>query len=65
MLAYAQSLVLRRELPDFPAARWIAATSAAAALAWAIGMTPSALGGFAEEHRTLMIAGGPCWGRCC
>jgi hypothetical protein len=57
VLAFAQSLVLRRELPGFRTRDWVVATALAAAYAWAIGMTPSALGGFAEDHPELMIAG--------
>ncbi len=37
VLGLAQWLVLRRELPAMPARAWIAATAAAAIVAWAIG----------------------------
>jgi len=43
VLGWAQSRVLRRELPDLRAADWVRATAAGAALAWLIGMTPSSL----------------------
>jgi hypothetical protein len=40
-LGLAQALVLRRVLPGFRTAAWVAATSAAAAVAWLLGMLPS------------------------
>ncbi len=39
VLGWFQARVLRRALPGLPVARWTVATAAAAALAWAIGMT--------------------------
>lgn len=44
LLGTAQALVLRRVLPGLPLRAWIAATAAAAALAWSIGLVPSLLG---------------------
>jgi hypothetical protein len=38
ILGFAQSRVLRRELFGLPPRRWVAATAAAAALGWAVGM---------------------------
>jgi hypothetical protein len=55
-LAFAQSLVLRRELPGFRTRAWVVATAAAAAFAWTLGMMPSSLGNYAEEHPGLLIA---------
>jgi hypothetical protein len=43
-LGGAQAHVLRRALPDLPAWRWVAVTSAAATAAWLIGLVPSTLG---------------------
>jgi deazaflavin-dependent oxidoreductase (nitroreductase family) len=45
ILAFAQSRVLRRELAGFETRDWIAATAAAAALCWAIGMSLGVYGG--------------------
>jgi hypothetical protein len=50
VLGWAQSRALRRDLPGLSTAEWIRATAAGAALAWAIGMTPST---FFEVLRTL------------
>ena len=44
VLGLAQALALRRWLPMLSVRAWAAATAAAAALAWAIGMLPSTLG---------------------
>jgi hypothetical protein len=41
MLGWGQVVVLRRALPGVRSARWVALTSAAAVLAYAIGMGPS------------------------
>ena len=41
-LGVAQALVLRRVLPGFRTTAWVVATSAAAGLAWLLGMLPSA-----------------------
>jgi hypothetical protein len=49
--------VLKQEVIAFPSGRWTAATAIAAGLAWAIGMTPSTLGGFTEDHPGVIIAG--------
>ena len=50
LLGTAQALVLRRALPGLPVRAWIAATAAAAALAWSIGLVPSQLG----EHLSAL-----------
>lgn len=42
-LGWFQARVLRRVVPGLPTARWVLATAVAAALAWAIGLTPSTL----------------------
>jgi hypothetical protein len=44
VLGWAQSRVLRRELPELRTGSWIRATAAGAAVAWTIGMLPSTLG---------------------
>ncbi len=44
VLATAQWIVLRDELPRLPARQWIGATAGAAAFAWGLGMLPSTLG---------------------
>jgi hypothetical protein len=49
-LGYAQSTVLDDELPSVSRRGWVVATAGAATGAWAIGMLPSALGSFTEEH---------------
>ena len=41
VLGWAQSRMLRRELPELRTGDWIRATAAGAAVAWAIGMLPS------------------------
>jgi len=45
LLGLAQATVLRRMLPGLRARRWVVATSAAAVLAWLIGLLPSVFGG--------------------
>ena len=40
-LGWAQSRMLRRELPELRSGDWIRATAAGAAVAWTIGMLPS------------------------
>jgi hypothetical protein len=45
LLGWGQAVVLRRVLPGFPPARWTVVTSAAAILAYAIGLMPSTLAG--------------------
>jgi hypothetical protein len=44
VLGWAQSRVLRREVPELRAGDWIRATAAGAAVAWSIGMLPSTFG---------------------
>ena len=41
VLGWAQSRMLRRELPELRTGDWIRATAAGAAVAWSIGMLPS------------------------
>jgi hypothetical protein len=41
VLGWAQSRMLRRELPELRTGDWIRATAAGAAVAWTIGMLPS------------------------
>ena len=43
VLGWAQSRMLRRELPDLRSGDWVRATAAGAAVAWSIGMLPSTL----------------------
>lgn len=43
VLGWAQSRMLRRELPELRTGDWIRATAAGAAVAWSIGMLPSTL----------------------
>jgi deazaflavin-dependent oxidoreductase (nitroreductase family) len=45
MLGAAQAHVLRQAVPGLPSGRWTARTSAAAVLAYALGLTPSTLAG--------------------
>jgi hypothetical protein len=56
-LGYAQSGVLAGEIAGFSRRDWTLATTGAAALAWGIGMIPSSLGSFTEEHPAVIIAG--------
>jgi Ca2+-transporting ATPase len=44
VLGLAQGSVVRRQLPGLSSRDWTARTSAAAAVAWALGMAPSSLG---------------------
>ncbi|MEU4421508.1 hypothetical protein AB0F81_12845 [Actinoplanes sp. NPDC024001] len=53
LLGWGQATVLRRELSDFPRRRWIVRTAAAAVLAYAIGVLPSA---FADTWQNWPIA---------
>ena len=48
-LGVAQAHVLRRVLPSLSARAWVAATSAAAVIAWLIGMTPVVAAGVLGE----------------
>jgi hypothetical protein len=41
MLGWGQATVLRRAIPAIDTRRWIAATSVAAAIAYALGLAPS------------------------
>lgn len=42
VLGWSQAHVLRRRLPDLSRRAWVAGTSVAAALAWSLGLLPSA-----------------------
>lgn len=53
MLGLGQWLAWRPYLPSLPAARYVGATSAAAVLAWSIGMLPSTLAGRVAWDRPL------------
>jgi hypothetical protein len=55
ILGFAQSRVLRRELPGFVPHDWVAATAAAAMLAWAVGMS---LGVYAGSLPTALLVAG-------
>jgi hypothetical protein len=72
ILGFAQSRVLRRELAGFSARDWVAATAAAAALGWAVGMPlgvygsslPTAAlvaGAFVAAVVLLVAVGGAQW----
>ena len=52
ILGFAQSRVLRQELSGFVPRDWVAATAAAAMLAWAVGMS---LGVYAESLPTAVL----------
>lgn len=55
-LGWFQARVLRRILPNLSPTSWTAATASAAALAWAIGLTPSQLGErFADLSPAVLI----------
>jgi hypothetical protein len=56
VLASAQWIVLKDALPALSAQRWIAATAAAAALAWSLGMLPSTLGDRLEAVPLIVLA---------
>lgn len=45
VLGWSQAVVLRDVLPGFSTRRWVVATSVAAAIAWAIGMTAPSTSG--------------------
>lgn len=56
VLGWAQSRMLRRELPELRTGDWIGATAAGAGVAWTIGMLPSTFGGQSLElWRPLLI----------
>ena len=55
VLAFAESVVLKKYLPELNRSRFIIYTAAAAALAWVIGMTPSTLGNAVSARIWLWI----------
>jgi hypothetical protein len=56
VLGWAQSRMLRRELPELRTGDWIRATAAGAGVAWTIGMLPSTLGGQVLELWPPLLA---------
>ena len=57
VLGWAQSRMLRRELPELRTGDWIRATAAGAAVTWHIGMLPSTFGGrLLELWPPLLVA---------
>jgi len=59
VLGIAQSGVLQRVVPAVSRRRWIAATAVAAAIAWLLGMVPSATHGAWDDWPTeLVVAAG-------
>ncbi|NUT47577.1 MAG: hypothetical protein HOV94_09760 [Saccharothrix sp.] len=54
-LGWGQSSVLRRALPALPRARWVAATSAAAVVAYLIGLAPSTWGAAITAWDTAVV----------
>lgn len=56
MLGAGQAWVLRTALPGLPARRWVAATSAAAVLAYAIGLIPSVSVDLWRDRPLLAVA---------
>jgi hypothetical protein len=57
VLGWAQAHVLRRSLPGLPAARWVGATSAAAVVAYLIGLAPSTFDFTALPTWAQVVAG--------
>jgi hypothetical protein len=55
VLAFAESVVLKKYLPELNRNRFIIYTAGAAALAWVIGMTPSTLGNAVSARIWLWI----------
>jgi hypothetical protein len=58
MLGWGQATVLRRALPRLPSRSWIVATAVAAALAYAIGLVPSAVGGSIGSWPLVVVVAG-------
>jgi hypothetical protein len=58
ILGLAQWLALRRYLPKLSQRAWVLATMAGAAVAWAIGMLPSALDDLTSLPLIILIGGG-------
>jgi Ca2+-transporting ATPase len=55
VLGAAQGVVLRRVLPGFQQVAWTVRTALAAALAWAVGLLPSALAGSRQAWPTIAV----------
>ncbi|MDU0294665.1 hypothetical protein [Saccharothrix longispora] len=56
-LGWGQAAVLRRALPGLPRSRWVAATSAAAVVAYLVGLAPSTWGAaITSWHPVPMVA---------
>ncbi|MGY1633499.1 cation-translocating P-type ATPase [Geodermatophilus sp. SYSU D01186] len=59
VLGWSQATVLARVLPGFRRRDWTLWTALAASVAWAVGLTPAALGGAASEWPVaVQVAGG-------
>jgi len=59
VLGWAQSRMLRRELPALRAGDWVGATAAGAGVAWSIGMLPSTFSQqLLELWPPVLVAGG-------
>jgi hypothetical protein len=56
VLGAAQAHVLRRALPGLPSGRWTVRTSAAAVLAYALGLAPSTVGGAWPQPVLIVFA---------
>lgn len=61
-LGYAQSLVLRRHLPQVNRRAWVLASALGAVVAYSIGMLPSSIGDFERFSPALLAAGGSLLG---
>ena len=57
MLGWGQATVLRRTIPAVSARRWIAATSIAAVIAYALGLAPSTFAATVRTWPPALIAG--------
>jgi hypothetical protein len=57
VLGWAQSRMLRQELPELRPREWIGATAAGAAAAWATGMSPSTVGDQLQELWPPLLIG--------
>ncbi|MEU8239002.1 hypothetical protein AB0C07_12200 [Actinoplanes missouriensis] len=55
LLGWGQAVVLRRVLPGLERGRWIGLTSAAAVLAYAIGLLPSTLHAFWQQWPPVVL----------
>ena len=57
LLGWGQATVLRRAIPAIAAGRWIAATSIAAVIAYALGLTPSTFAAAVRAWPPALTAG--------